>query len=384
MPSRRLTWTAYLFMVCEGYLIYAIGFITPYLHAELGAPTGLAALPTSVMAAGLIVSGLVARRVLARLGSQATARMWAALMALSAVLLAIPVTMVPILAGSFLYGIAAAGLMVHVNSGLSRNGGGVYIVRANLWSVAGGVAGPLALSVAARTVGWSLGSLLPVPLLLVLMLVLPGSPASDTLLDDRREPPLGRPFWLTWVFLVLCIGAEFSFVAWGSQVATARTGISVDDATAMASLYVIGMVIGRLVLSAGLLPVTRTRQLLLASAALGAMGAAVLWLAATPALSAAGLFLGGLGVAAIYPFGVTLAIAQAPLAPVKASAWLTVASGVAIMVVPLVLGVVAGATTVVGAWTMVLGLLVAGLIVLLLTPRPAVDVPVAEVAVVPG
>jgi hypothetical protein len=66
--ARSLTWTAYLFMWCEGYLIYAIGFITPYVQADLGVPPWLAALPNSMMAVGIIAGGYVARRGAARIG----------------------------------------------------------------------------------------------------------------------------------------------------------------------------------------------------------------------------------------------------------------------------------------------------------------------------
>jgi len=47
---RRLIATAYLLMACQGFLVYAIGFITPYLERDLGAAPWLAAVPVSAMA----------------------------------------------------------------------------------------------------------------------------------------------------------------------------------------------------------------------------------------------------------------------------------------------------------------------------------------------
>ena len=47
---------------------------------------------------------------------------------------------------------------------------------------------------------------------------------------------LGRNYRLVWVFLLLSIGVEFAFVAWGAQVAVARNDLGLADATAIASL----------------------------------------------------------------------------------------------------------------------------------------------------
>jgi MFS family permease len=385
VTERRLTWTAYLFMACEGYLIYAVGFITPYLESELGVPPWAAATPMSAMAVGFVVSALIAKPVIERIGARSAARSWAGLMAVAAGVLAIPISILSIAAGALLLGVTAAGMLVHVNSALGGRENGVLVVRANMWSVLGAVIGPLVLSAAARTVGWSLGLLAPVPLLLFLAVVLPASPARDIVLDGEHEPPLGSGYRLTWTYLVLCIGAEFSFVAWGAQVAVARASIAIADATTLASLYLLGMTLGRLALGGRLGRRVEVRRILRASTALAVVGVLSLSLIPSPAGSAVGFLLGGLGIAGIYPLGTTLALAHAVDAPVKASARLTAASGLAILLVPLLLGFAAGLAGVTTAWVLVLGLLVVALAVLALVPAaparpisegvPAVAVP---------
>lgn len=368
---RRLTWTTYLFMACEGYLIYAVGFITPYVETELGVPHWMAVLPNSTVAIGIMLGSAVAGRALARLGPTVTVRLWAVMMAASGALLAVPVSLVPILLGALVFGIAVAGLLVHANSALAGRRNGVLLVRSNLWSVVGGVIAPLALSAAARTVGWNLGVLLAAPVLIALAVVLPGSPARDATDDGLDERPLGRPYWLAWTYLALCIGAEFSFVAWGAQVAGRQAGLTVADATALASMFVLGMVAGRALLTGPIGARAPVALLLRGCTLLAAAGALLLWVAPVPVLAGLGLFLGGLGIAPMYPFGATLALAHAPLAPVRASARLTAASGLAIIVAPLVLGIVAGVTGVVGAWSLVPVLLAVALVVLLNVPKPA-------------
>jgi MFS family permease len=368
-----LTWTAYLLMACEGYLIYAVGFITPFLRSDLGAPPWLAALPNSALAVGLMLATPLVSRANARFGPRTAVRAWAGLQAVSAVLLAIPVSMMPVLAGALLLGGSIGGVLVHVNSALGEGRrGGTLLVRANLWSVAGGLLGPLVLASAATGIGWWVGLLAPVPFLALLALTLPPSPARDRPpVAGRRDRPLPREYWRSWLFLALFIGAEFSFVVWGAQVVAVRADISDVAATGLAALYVAGMVIGRVTLSMGLATDERRLILLRLGAVVAVAGATVTLLATTATMAGLGLLLGGLGISPAYPLGASVALSHAPGSPVRASARLTAASGVAIFSAPLGLGLVAGSVGVVGAWILVIGLLVAGLVVILRVPQPA-------------
>jgi len=374
MSLRHLTWTAYLLLGLEGYLIYSVGYITPYLESELGAPTWASALPTSALAVGMFVSGFVVNRVVRRLGSQTAIRLWILVMATAAVLMSLAVSIWPILAGTLLLGIGIAGVLVYVITALAERDRGVYLMRAVLWSVVGGVLGPIALSAAARTIGWNLGAVLVVPPLLVLAVIMPPSstPAvvATASLDPVREPPLGRAYWLAWTFLVLGIAAEFSFVTWGTQVAVAQAGMELADATALASLFVVGEVLGRFALSGGPAARIGLRRMLGVATVLSVMGGGLLWFAGLPALAGVGMLVGGLGISVIYPLTTRLAVAHAPQAPVKASARLTAASGVAIFAAPLVLGVAAGLAGVITAWALLIGTLAAALVVLWRIPRP--------------
>jgi hypothetical protein len=379
---RALTWTAYLLTVCEGYLIYAVGFITPYLRQDLGVPPWVAAMPNFMMAIGLLVGGEIARAVGSRIGPRYAIRTWAGVMAMSGILMAIPVSIVPILVGAFTFGVSVGGMLVHVNSALGVGPrGGTLLMRANVWAMIGGLAGPLVLSVVAAGAGWWFGMLVPVPLLVILVFLLPASPARDRPADGdegvRRLPPL---YWMTWLFLVLSIGAEFSFVAWGSQVVVARAAIPDVEATRLASLYVLGMLVGRLALSAGLGHGSRSIVVLRGGAALAVVGAAVTWVATQPAIAGLGLLLGGVGMSAIYPLGASLALAHAPGVPIRASARLTAASGLAILTAPLGIGLIAGAAGVAGAWLIVVGMLTMGLIVVLRIPAPIAPIDHLEVA----
>jgi MFS family permease len=97
-------------------------------------------------------------------------------------------------------------------------------------------------------------------------------------------------------------------------------------------------------------------------------------------IAVGGIFAGRLALSAIYPLGASLALAHAPGTPVRASARLTAASGVAILSAPLALGFVAGSVGVWSAWLIVLGLLGMGLLVVLRIPAPPTALDHLEVA----
>jgi fucose permease len=369
-------------MACQGFLVYAIGFITPYLERDLGAAPWLAAVPVSAMAIGLLAGGAIAPRLNARLGARVGIRAWAGGMAVAAILLAVPISIVVILAGAFLFGLSIGGGLVHVNSALGPGPlGPVRLVRANMYATIGGLVAPIAMSAAARTVGWSLGSLIPVPFLVLLVATLPASPARDERSDRDTAAPaaLPREYWLAWSFLTLTIAAEFSFVAWASAVVQARAGLGTADATGLASLYVAGMVVGRFVLGTNRRLAARRLPVLRVGTAMVAIGALVVAGASDPLTAGIGLLLGGLGLAPAYPLGASLALAHAPRVPVAASARLTAASGVAIATAPLGLGIVAGVLGVGTAWLLVVAVL--GLALLLTFGIPA---PREEALAVPG
>ena len=361
-------------MAGYAYLLYGLGFITPYVQREFGVPESVAALPNSIAALGLAVSGLFAGHIVARVGGRAAGRWWILVMAAAAVALALRTSLPVVLLAALAFGVSSGGLLVLVNSNLGHGGdrgADTRLVRANLWAVLGAMIAPLVLATTASMpgVGWAAGMIAPVPLLIGMAIVLPRTPVHDVRpAAGRAVERLPGPYWLAWLFVVFCVGVEFSFVVWGSSVVAVRTGLGVEGATSLGSLFVAGMVLSRVVLSSGVGSGSRSRAILRLCLALAAAGAAAVWLAPNPVVAGAGLFVGGLGVAAFYPLGVGIALQQAPDAPVRASARLSLASGLAIFAVPLVLGVIAQLVGVVSGWPIVFALLGAALVILVRLP----------------
>jgi fucose permease len=258
-------------------------------------------------------------------------------------------------------------------------------MRATLASVVGGVAAPLVLSAAARSLGWNIGVLAPVPLAVALVLLArpgredpgpaptaPGRVAREGVARGQgrlAEPPLPRAYWLAWTFLALCVAAESSFVTWAAQVAVVRTGIELADATALGSLFVVGLVAGRVILGTGAGSRVAPARLLAGMAALAVAGGLLVWLGSWAVVTGLGLLGAGLGMAGVWATAAGVAVAAAPGSPVIAGARLNLATGVPMLIAPLLLGVVAGLAGVLFAWGAVIAFLLGALAVLRLVPR---------------
>jgi fucose permease len=89
------------------------------------------------------------------------------------------------------------------------------------------------------------------------------------------------------------------------------------------------------------------------------VGFLVYWLSGNFALALAGLFVTGLGVASLYPLILSLAIETAPELSALATTRASLASGLAILALPLTLGRVADAVGIRSAYAVMLVVLVA-------------------------
>jgi len=91
------------------------------------------------------------------------------------------------------------------------------------------------------------------------------------------------------------------------------------------------------------------------------LGSLLAWAAQDVVSAGLGIYLGGLGTGFLYPLGVALALALAPGLQDRGSARLVLASGVAILVAPFMLGLAADAAGVSIAWLLVPALCIAAL-----------------------
>jgi fucose permease len=147
-------------------------------------------------------------------------------------------------------------------------------------------------------------------------------------------------FWGFWTLLVLSVSAEFSFNVWGASFFEGVVGMPKAQAVFAFTAFPVGMLLGRF---SGALFYRQLGEarLILASLLLALLGFVLFWGQAHPLGCALGLFLAGLGVANQYPMMFSSAVATAPQSSELAAARVSMGSGLAIIVAPLVLGMLA-------------------------------------------
>jgi fucose permease len=136
---------------------------------------------------------------------------------------------------------------------------------------------------------------------------------------------------------MLGIAVEYCIIYWGADFVEKVLGFSKNTATQSVSLFMVGMIVGRF-FGSRLLERISAMKLLWASILLSVFGFILFWSGVTPLLGIIGLALLGLGGANFYPVIVSLAIASAGELKAKAGARATLATGTAILFLPLVLG----------------------------------------------
>jgi MFS family permease len=366
-------WPSYAALAAIGYVIYGVGAVAPYLRLQLGLSDAEVGLHSTAVAVGVVLTGVVTPALARRFGEMAVRRAALGGLAIAVGALAFAPALVVTLAAGVLIGFGTGTMLGYANAILARSGGRLArmrVARANLWAIVAAFACPVAVATAVTThLAWGLGLVPAFGLLLIVALDLRAEARIDATAEialTRGQLPSG--YWLSWAFLVTAVAVEFSIVYWGATLIQRRTGVETATATLLGGLFLGGMLVGRLGQSLGLGTGGDVRRPAAAGVLLAIAGATIAWVSTVSALSAAALFLAGLGVAGLYPLGVAAALGAAPAQPALAATRLTLASGVAVLVAPLALGTIADALGVVAGWGLVVGIALVALILVAALP----------------
>lgn len=368
----RLTWLFYLQLTYYAFYINALGPLTPYLKAELNLSYTVGSLHYTAFAAGILLVGLAGHAVVGRLGRWRSLWLGAGGMSLGVLLLIAGRVPLVTVGGALLMGTVGSLILVIVPAALTDHhgrGATQALSEANLSASLIAVAAPLLVGwFAPLPGGWRvpLGLVALAPLVLRLAIGRVGVPEGRSTVQaeggDARTPLPGL-FWVYWAVIVMGVAAEFCMLAWSADHLAKHLGLAPNAAAQAVSLFLAGMIVGRL---AGSRLVRRfpAQAIVLGSAAVGAAGFVFFWLSSSVPLGLAGLFVTGAGVASLYPMTLSLAMHSAAGQTVQAAARTTLASGIAILALPLTLGRLADGFGIQAAYTVELVLLagVAGVI----------------------
>jgi MFS family permease len=356
--------SSYLDQSVIGYLLYGVGAVTAFLAVVLSLSDAEAALHSSALAVGIALAGLAGERLDGLLGARIAHAGAYLLLAIASVCLAFAPAYGVTLVGALAAGLGTGLLLAHVNRTLTRGGGTLARVRmgrAALVAMVASLSVPLVIGLGENSgVGWQL-AFVPAGVLILLGLGMTRGRRDATPEMTVLVGRLPGRYWLAWWLLVLVVSVEFSIVFWASTLVERQIGISLGDATLVATMFYAGMGTARVALSFHLVSGHDPLWLIRGSLAVALLGSLLAWSSSGIELAGLGIYLAGLGTGFLYPLGVTVALALVPGMQDRGSARLILASGVAILVSPLALGVAADIAGVSVGWLLVPGLCLAAL-----------------------
>lgn len=376
----RPTWLLYLLLAFYAYFLNILGPLTPFLRSELGLSYTVSSLHFAAFAVGMLGVGLGGHLVIKRLGRWHALWIATAGLSLGALLLVAARTPVFTISASLLMGLVGSLIIAIVPAALSDRHGELRAIPLSEANVSGSLAAtiaPLMVGLFARSVGdWRLAlvsaAVLPVLLYLFLGRGVSGAVDVAEASPGRSRQRLTVLFWIYWSALVLAVAAEFCMIFWSADYLETVLGLSKAEAAQAVSIFLAAMIIGR-VAGSRLVQRFSTSTVVSAAILLAGVGFLVFWKSGTVTLVLIGLFVTGLGIASLYPLILALAIGAAPNNSNQASARTTLASGTAILILPLVLGRLADAFGIQLAYAVVALLLAGDFLIVLVAGRRAIN-----------
>jgi MFS family permease len=353
-----LTWWAYGVFVALAFFLYGQAAVLLAVRDDLGVSRTVQGLHSTAFAAGLIVGGLVADRLRARIGWGGVFRLSAVGHGAATVGLAGAGSVAGTLPAALVLGLSASLLIVLTPSVLAAAHGdrtAAALSEVNGVASVVGVLAPLVVGASIALTGeWSPAYLLVVVLAFPLLdlwerrLGLLRSVGHE----PRAHGRLPRRYWRWWLVLLLVVAVEFTVLLWAADDAEDRLGLSGAAAATAPSAFLVGMAAarvfgGRLALRVPVVTLLRLALVVcVAGFALYRAGDAVV-------LAYLGLAVSGAGTGLLYPLALATAIERAQGRAPLATARSTLASGLAIGLGPLALGAMADATSVATAFLIV-------------------------------
>ena len=314
-PFRRSqhTWLLYLTLAIFGFVINALGPVTPFLKAELNLSYTVTSLLFSAFASGMILTGLAGHVLVRRLGSGV---LWLALfgMCLSAIGLAVSQSPWMTIIASFSMGCIGSLVPAVTSSSLSDEHGenrSAALSESNLIAAISSALAPLMVGWFSYTIlGWRFALVLPMIAALALLFGM----RNQVRLTGRAEgqeaahanSKLPARYWVFWVMNILAVALEYCMLSWSADYLEHVAGLPTPVATQAISIFLAGW--SR---PYGWQPPCPALHLLPGGHRLdpGGFGRFLLyWSAAAAWMPVVGLFLTGLGVANQFPLALSLAM----------------------------------------------------------------------------
>ncbi|HJB29931.1 MAG TPA: MFS transporter [Candidatus Blautia faecavium] len=301
----------YIAFISLGLPDSLLGSGWPVMHAQLGVPISFMGLISMVISGGTIVSSLMSDRLTRRFGTQiiTTASVFltaAALLGFSVsgqfwmlILFAVP------------YGLGAGAIDAALNNYVALHYTSRHMSWLHCFWGVGTIVSPFVMSYALTNFTWNIGyrliGFVQMGIFLLLLLTLPAWKANQKNSQSSQENMgLFRALKIKGVpslllgFFAYC-AAESTTMNWASTYLVEAKGIIASQAAGLASLFYIGLTIGRFLGGFVMNKLGDRRMILLGTAILICGIAALLFPGSNNMVSFAGLIIIGFGCAPIYP-----------------------------------------------------------------------------------
>lgn len=367
----RSTALSYGALGAYAFWLYAFGPAVALLRSDLHFSYAVVGIYSAAWAGGATLTSAGFAALVARTGRRRL--MWgsAVVSAAGAAIFALAHDVAWTLVGALVLGSAGTATQLTTQSVLSDRHGerrSQALVEANVGAGACAVLAPLALGGLATTAaGWRTAMAVPAVVFVALFAAYrrypeSGKPASGqaTGAGSGGHPGGGvrqlRMLRLPGTCWVLCflvgvgIAVEFCVIYFGSELMATRTALSpTAAATAMTAFYA-GILLGRVAGARIVRTPGRSVGALWGSVAVTVAGLVVVMTTGNVVTSVAGILVAGIGVANLFPLSVSLALSAAGPRTDVANGLSQVIGGVLVVVAPFVLGSLADAVGLTGAF----------------------------------
>ena len=344
------TWLSYGFLCCYAFFLNLPGPINGFLKGEFKLDYAMLSLHASAFALGMVISGVFGHHLIKRLTHWQGLALGTIGLGVGGMMVAFGQSPFLTISGLFLNGLVGT-LILSIYPNILREEMGenqsVGITEANVFAAVFSTLAPLVVGFSAA---WfkSWRPLVVVASILVSLIGLTAlflkrgnrNLTSPDLSTVKAHEKLTLKYWFFWVGLFLGVSVEFCTIYFASLYSESILNLNPTQAAQAVSLFLAGGIVGRTIVSKLVKPSNRL-WIVVISLLLAATGFGLLWWAPSIWVALTGLALMGFGVSNFYPMILSLALDASAGNEKLASSRATLASGIAILCLPLLLGLLA-------------------------------------------
>lgn len=342
----RLTWIGYFLFGYWSFVWGAFGAFVPFIRSDMHLSASEAALHFSALAIGPILAGFTGNFIISRAGQRTVILSGTGAVVAGTVIVVFGKVLSATVFGAWLIGFGGCLMGQAIITSMSSRFGSqraLGISECNIASSVFSLLAPIAIGLSAKVgIDWK-GTLL-CSLGMFVAILLPNfkafSPITRQIQDAtpaNSDARLTATYWMFFAIIFLSVASEWSVAFWCTEFTSETLHLSKNDAAISMTAFLLGMFVGRII-GTRLLNRFSISRLLPLSAWMALSGFLLFWLGHNLTLNLLGLLIMGLGESNIYPLSLSEAIGSVSKHSTKATTRMSLSTGSAILIAPLLLG----------------------------------------------